>query len=175
MPTMSSISFFILLTFFLFSFQSVTTRSQRGEKEKVHSEDQASDADADTSLMDRTKKQVRAARDHHQKKSKSLLSAQDELLDLEQLLAETQEKAEATKAVKARSAAIRRQLDDLRQSEQDVQGAESDSDPDDQPVTKAQIANLFSSSLNSAVSSLFFKRTSHPRRSVLRRRDERQK
>ena len=65
---------------------------------------------------------------------------------------ETKEKAEATKAVKARSAAIRRQLDDLRQAEQEDHGAESDSDPKDQPVTKSQIANLFSSSLNSAVS-----------------------
>ena len=133
-------------------------KSQRGEKEKDpfvpdQSEDQASDADADTSLMDRTKKQVRAARDHHKKKSKSLHSTEDELLDLEQLLAETKEKAEATKAVKARSAAIRRQLDDLRQAEpEDPQGVESDSDPEDQPVTKSQIADLFSSSLHSSVS-----------------------
>ena len=106
--------------YFLFpSFQSVTTRSQRGEKEKEsfvpdHSEDQASDINVDTSLMDRTKKQVRAARTRHQKKSKSLVSVQDELHYLEQLLAETREKAEATKAIKARSSAIRQQLDDLR-------------------------------------------------------------
>ena len=121
-----------LISFFLYSFQSVITRSQKGEKEKDsfipdNSEDQTSDVDADVSIMDRTKKQVRAARDHHKAKSKSLLSAEDKLLDLEQLLAETKEKAEATKAIKARSADICRQLDALRNDEQgDPGGSDSD-------------------------------------------------
>ena len=146
----------IYFLFFFFFFQSVITRSQKGEKEKDsfipdYSEDQASDVDADVSIMDRTKKQVRAARDHHKAKSKSLLSAEDELLDLEQLLAETKEKAEATKAIKARSAEIRRQLDALTKEDHGDQ-AVSDSDPEDAPVTKAQIGDLFSSSLQSAVS-----------------------
>ena len=77
-----------------------------------------------------------------------------ELLDLEQLLAETKEKAEAERTVKARLAAIRQQLNDLRRADNDEpQGADSGSDTEDQPVTKSQIANLFSSSLQSAVSS----------------------
>ena len=151
----------IIISFSFFFFQSVITRSQKGEKEKDsfipdHSEDQASDVDADVSIMDRTKKQVRAARDHHKAKSKSLLSAEDELLDLEQLLAETKEKAEATKAIKARSADIRHQLDALTKEDHGDQVV-SDSDPEDEPVTKAQIGELFSSSLQSAVSfQLFF-------------------
>ena len=71
-----------------------------------------------------------------------------ELLDLEQLLAETKEKAEAERTVKARLAAIRQQLNDLRRADNDEpQGADSGSDTEDQPVTKSQIANLFSSSL----------------------------
>ena len=95
--------------------------------------------------MDRTKKQVRAARDQHKKKSKSLHSPEDELLDLEQLLAETKKKAEATRAAKALAAEIRRQLDELRQEDLDQDGDPSDPESVDQPVSKSDSVLVFPS------------------------------
>ena len=66
---------------------------------------------------------------------------------------ETKEKAEATRAAKARAAEIRRQLDELRQEDQD--GDVSKSESLDQPITKADMGSFFASSLQSAVKKYF--------------------
>lgn len=67
---------------------------------------------------------------------------------------ETKEKAEATRAAKARAAEIRRQLDELRQEDQD--GDVSKSESLDQPITKADMGSFFASSLQSAVKNILY-------------------
>ena len=92
------------LNYFLFSFfQHAKTRSQKGEREKDPA--RASDLDdgdlvseADLSLMARTKKQAKAARENLKKNAQACSSLEEEALDLEELLAKSREKAEASKA-----------------------------------------------------------------------------
>ena len=89
-------------SFLFLLFQFLNTRSQKGDKAKDQGleEDKNSDLDqdaseADLSLMDRTRRQVKSARDNLKKNSKALSSYEEEALDLEELLTQSRQKAEA--------------------------------------------------------------------------------
>ena len=132
------------------------------EKDKDLESDVEEVADADLSLMDRTKRQAKAARELTKKRSKALSSAEEDVLDLEEMLAQAQQKADATKAARARAADLRRQLQAL----QDDEDAISDQDhlslqaavPAAVPVTAtapADVASALAVSLQSAVINYF--------------------
>ena len=77
-------------------FQHANTRSQKGDKGD-RDQAKASDLDeadlvseADLSLMGRTKKQAKAARDNLKKNAQVCSSLEEEALDLEELLANFQ-------------------------------------------------------------------------------------
>ena len=72
------------------------------------------------SLMDRTKRQAKAAREQHKKKANTLLSAEEEVLDLEEVLLQTRERVKATKAARSRAADLRRELKELEEEELSV-------------------------------------------------------
>ena len=63
------------------------------EKDKDLDSDVEDVADVDLSLMDRTKRQAKAARELTKKRSKALSSAEEDVLDLEDMLAQAQQKA----------------------------------------------------------------------------------
>ena len=131
----------------------------RREREKVPDKEKDSDPDVDEpvseaelSLMDCTKRHARAAHDQHKKKTSSLLSTEEEVLDLEEVLLQTRERVQATKAARARTANLRRQLEELQEEEEE---AVQDSDPDPvQPsaTDPTDVAALVAASLKIAVS-----------------------
>ena len=161
------------MCFLLFYFQSSNTHSQRLEREKEMEKEKDKDlesdveevADADLSLMDRTKRQAKAARELTKKRSKALSSAEEDVLDLEEMLAQAQQKADATKAARARAADLRRQLQALQDdedamSDQDhlpLQAAAPAAVPAPAPATvPADVASALAVSLQSAVICFLF-------------------
>ena len=124
--------------------QFLNTRSHKGEKEKEKEKDAVSASDAsdkvpegDLSLMDRTKRQARAARDQHKKKTNTLLSAEEEVLDLEEVVLQTRERVKATKAARSCAEALRRELRDLEEEEQSILLSDDDASPVIPPVPAA--------------------------------------
>ena len=120
--------------FFLFSFLFANTRSQKGEREKE--KERGSDLDeadqlseADLSLMARTKRQAKFARENLKKNSKACSSLEEEALDLEELLAKSREKAESTKAARERVACLRRELEEFENGEYHDPDSDQDLDP----------------------------------------------
>ena len=118
--------------------QFLNTRSHKGEKEKekVPDKDAVSVSDikdtvpeGDLSLMDRTKRQARAAREQHKKKTNAILSTEEEVLDLEEVVLQTRERVKATKAARSRAEALRRELQDLEEEEQSVLLSDEDASP----------------------------------------------
>ena len=89
-------------------------------------------SEADLSLMGRTKKQAKAARDNLKKNAQACSSLEEEALDLEELLAKSREKVEATKAARDRVARLRRELEAF-ESEQHPD-PDSDQDHDQEPL-----------------------------------------
>ena len=124
---------------FLPLFQYANTRSQKGDKGD-RDQAKASDLDegdlvseADLSLMGRTKKQAKAARENLKKNDQACSSLEEEALGLEELLAKSRERAEATKAARDRVAQLRRELEEF-ESEQH-QDLDSDQDHDQEPLS----------------------------------------
>ena len=150
-------------------FQFLNTRShkgEKGEKEKVPDQDSASDADvedANLSLMDRTKRQAKAAKVQSKRAAESFPSPEDEVTDLEEVVIQTRERIKAAKAAKARATALRQELLQLQEEEESMAG-----DPDivapalpvPAPVPDASDPGAFiAATLKSAVkkeTSLFF-------------------
>ena len=101
---------------------------------------------------------VATERDEYKKKARHQHNAEEEAVQLYQIVADLKEKVEATKAAKARAAESRRLIDDL-QSE--LAAAEDQADTSDQdsdsPVSKADIGALVASSIQTAVSILLLK------------------
>ena len=138
--------------------QNLNTRSHKGEKEKVPSKQPGSDHDhddidsaseANLSLMDKTKRHAKAAREQHRQRTDNLLSAEGEVLDLEEVLIQTRERVKATKAAHSRAEAIRRELQDLHEEEESVLALQQDV-PD--PVPDASDPSAFiAATLKSAV------------------------
>ena len=124
---------------FFFFFQHANTRSQKGDKGD-RDQAKASDLDdgdlvseADHSLMGRTKKQAKAARDNLKKNVQACSSLEEEALDLEELIAKSREKAESTKAARDRVARLRRELEELENEQH--QDPDSDQDLDQEPLS----------------------------------------
>ena len=123
-------------------FQSSNTRSQKGEKEKNPPPPPSSDAetiddptDHDTSVMDRTRR-LRQARAQAKEKARVQQAAEDDAAQLDQLIADIQQRVEATKAAKLRSAESHRVLDQLQAElaeEQDRSEEDDVPDPDPSP------------------------------------------
>ena len=127
---------------------------QKGKKEKnPPSESEANDeVDHDSSLMDRTRK-LRQARENAKKKGRFQQIAEDEAAQLDQLVADAQEKVEATKAAKLRAAESRKVLEELHAELQDGDGdPESSDDGEVQFISKSEIGSLVADSIKSVVS-----------------------
>ena len=107
--------------------------------------------------MARTKNQAKAARDNLKKNAQACSSLEEEALDLEELLAKSREKAEATKAARDRVARLRRELEAF-ESEQH-QDQDSDQDHDQEPLgfqpastpAAPDVASALATSLQAAV------------------------
>ena len=123
-------------------FQSSNTRLQKGENEKNPRPPPSSDAvtiddptDNDTSVMDRTRR-LRQARAQAKEKARVQQAAEDDAAQLDQLIADIQQRVEATKAAKLRSAESHRVLDQLQAElaeEQDRSEEDDVPDPDPSP------------------------------------------
>ena len=74
------------------------------------------------SLMDKTKRHPKAAREQHKSRTENLLSAEEEVLDLEEVLLQTRERVKATKATHSRASAIRQELLELQEEEESILG-----------------------------------------------------
>ena len=112
---------------FLCLFQFLNTRSHKdkGEKDKGHEQDSASDADVEEpnlSLMDRTKRQAKAAKVQGKRVAEPFASPEDEVTDLEEVVIQTRERIQAAKAAKARAAALRQELLLLQEEEESIAG-----------------------------------------------------
>ena len=133
-------------------FQSSNTRSQKGEKEKNPPPPPSSDAetiddptDNDTSVMDRTRR-LRQARAQAKEKARVQQAAEDDAAQLDQLIADIQQRVEATKAAKLRSAESHRILDQLQAELADEQDrSEEDEVPDPDPSPSHDIGSLVNS------------------------------
>ena len=66
--------------------------------------------------MDRAKRQTKAAREQHKRKTDTLLTAEDEVMDLEEVVLQTREWVKAAKAAKSRAAELRRELQEEEES-----------------------------------------------------------
>ena len=139
---------------FLLFFQF--TRSHRGEKEKAPTNDQDDSASSDVeegnlSLMDRTKRLAKAARDQQQQALG--IPVKDEVQDLEEMVRRTRDRVKAVKSAKSRAAALRQELQDLEEEEQSVI-AEDDPVPASSapvPVAAPDPSVLVAATLKSAV------------------------
>ena len=69
------------------------------------------------SLMDRTKRQVKAAREQQRVLE---LPVDDDVQDLEEVVLQTRERVKAAKAAKQRAAALHRELQELQDEEQSI-------------------------------------------------------
>ena len=110
---------------FFFQF----TRSHRNEKDKAPVNDGSSSSEPDEgnlSLMDRTKRLAKAARDQEQQALD--IPVEDEVQDLEELVRRTRERVKAVKSAKSRAADLLRELQELEEEEQSVI-AEADHPP----------------------------------------------
>ena len=112
-------------------------------------------SEADLSLMARTKRQAKAARENLKKNSQACSSLEEEALDLEELLAKSREKAEAAKAARERVARLRRELEEFDNG--DIQDPDSDLDQDPVSAPSApapaapDVATALAATLQSAV------------------------
>ena len=112
---------------FLCLFQFLNTRSHKdkGEKDKAPDHDSASDPDveeANLSLMDRTKRQAKAAKVQAKRAGEPFTSPEDEVTDLEEVVIQTRERIKAAKAAKARATALRQELLLLQEEEESIAG-----------------------------------------------------
>ena len=128
------------------------TRSHRGEKDKapVHDHDEsASDVDeGNLSLMDRTKRLAKAAREQQQQALD--IPAEGEVQDLEEMVRQTRERVKAVKSAKSRAAALRQELQELQEEEQSVVG-EVDPASVPAPVSAPDPSTFVAATLKSAV------------------------
>ena len=157
-PCKSNSTILINICHFRF-FQFLNTRSQKGDKNKDQGleDDKNSDLDQDVSeaylsLMDRTKRQAKSARENLKKNSKALSSYEEEAMDLEELLSQSRQKAEATKAARARVVALRRQLEEF---EAETPDHPSDNEPEADVGNSApapDVASALAASLHASVS-----------------------
>ena len=84
------------------------------------------------------------------KNSQACSSLEEEALDLEELLAKSREKAEATKSARDRVARLRRELEEFESA--DLPDQDSNQDPDPQPAPAApDVASALAATLQSAV------------------------
>ena len=131
--------------FFLFQF----TRSHRGEKEKAPEHDDSnSEVEVDErnlSLMDRTKRMAKAAKEQQLQQSLDA-SLDGEVQDLEEMVRHTRERVQAAKAARSRAAALRLELQQLEEEERAVEA-----DPAPAPVSATDSGAFVSASLKSAV------------------------
>ena len=131
-------------------FQSSNTRSQKGEKEKnppPSSDAETIDdpADNDTSVMDRTRR-LRQARAQAKEKARIQQAAEDDAAQLDQLVADIQQRVEATKAAKLRSAESHRVLDQLQaELAEEQERSEEEEVPDPIPSSQNDIGSLVNS------------------------------
>ena len=154
----------MLLTYFFFPFFQYATRSQKGDKDPARASD-LDDGDlvseADLSLMARTKRQAKAARDNLKKNSQACSSLDKEALDLEELLAKSREKAEAAKAARERVARLRRELEELDSGAYQNPDSDHDQDPVSAPSAPApapaapDVATALAATLQSTVIMFF--------------------
>ena len=99
-------------------FHNTRSHKDKGEKEKAPGQDSASDVDIDEailSLMDRTRRQAKAAKELAKRAPEP--SPDDEVLDLEEVVFQTRERVKAAKAAKARADALRHELLQLQEEE----------------------------------------------------------
>ena len=109
-------------------------------------------SEADLSLMDRTKRQAKAAREQHRKKTSTLLSAEEEVLDLDEVLHQTRERVNATKAARSHAADLRRQLQELQEEEEEEEIRDSDQEQEVAATPDPTDAGAFvAASLKSAI------------------------
>ena len=132
--------------FFFPFFQFLNTRSQKGEKDKSAGKDQDSGSEVDEnnlSLMDRTKRQAKAAREQQRRED------EDEVQDLEEVIRQTRERVKVAKASKSRAAALRLELQDLQDEEQSIAGIEDTAPAADPapPVPKSNHYEAFGGGL----------------------------
>ena len=135
----------------VFFFQFLNTRSHKGEKDKTTDKDRDSGSDVEEtnlSLMDRTKRQAKAAREQQRRNVDA--SAKDEVQDLEEIVLQTRERV---KAAKSRAAALCRELQELQEEEEEESIAVSEEAvPVSAPVPDASDPGAFvATSLQSAV------------------------
>ena len=103
-------------------FHNTRSHKDKGEKEKAPGQDSASDVDVDEanlSLMDRTRRQAKAAKEHA-KRAAEPSPTDDEVLDLEEVVFQTRERVKAAKAAKARADALRQELLQLQEEEDSI-------------------------------------------------------
>ena len=141
-----------ILFFLLFCFQFLNTRSQKGDKNKDQEANSDHDAsEADLSLMDRTKRQAKAARENLKKNAKSISSYEEEAMDLEELLSQSREKAQAAKAARERVISLRRQLEEFEAETPDHSDHDQESEAV-QPTPAPDVASALAASLQASVS-----------------------
>ena len=105
------------------------------------------------SLMDRTKRQAKAAREQHKKKTDTLFSAEEEVMDFEDVVRQTRERVKAAKAAKSRAADLCCELQELQEEEESLAASDHEAVPT--PVPDPSDASAFVvASLKSAVSLL---------------------
>ena len=137
----------------MFFFQF--TRSHRGEKEKAPEQDDSnSEVEVDErnlSLMDRTKRMAKAAKEQQQQRSLDA-SLDGEVQDLEEMVRHTRERVQAAKAARSRAAALRLELQQLEEEER----AEAEDPVPIAPVPPTDPGAFVSASLKSAVTFISF-------------------
>ena len=132
---------------FFFQF----TRSHRNEKDKAPVNDGSSSSEPDEgnlSLMDRTKRLAKAARDQEQQALD--IPVEDEVQDLEELVRRTRERVKAVKSAKSRAADLRRELQELEEEEQSVI-AEADHPPASATVPVPAVVEAIPASVPAAI------------------------
>ena len=140
--------FLIITVSFSLLFQF--TRSHRGEKDKVN--DSASDADeGNLSLMNRTKRQAKAAREQQQQLAFDV-PLDGGVQDLEEMVLQTRDRVKAAKAARSRAASLRRELQELQDEEQSIA---EEADPTPTPFPSTDPGALVAATLKSAVFIIF--------------------
>ena len=155
----NNLRFSIINYFFSSLLQFHNTRSKdKGEKEKAPGQDSASDVDVDEanlSLMDRTRRQAKAAKGLA-KQAVDPSTADDNVPDLEEVVFQTRERVKAARAAKARADALRQELLQLQEEEVSIAADHGSAVP--APVVPAATdpGVMVAASLDSAVNILIF-------------------
>ena len=136
--------------------QSRNTRSKdlgEKEKEKAPGQDSGSDVDVDEanlSLMDRTRRQAKAAKGLA-KQAVDPAAVDDNAHDLEEVVFQTRERVKAARAAKARADALRQELLQLQEEEDSIAADHGSAVPPPVVPSAADPGAMVAASLDSAV------------------------